>query len=179
MSHRWGIGVLVVLALSTGLAADASARNERGPFRGQVVDVETGAPIEGAVMLAVWWRTCGIFGQECFVDAREGVTGADGRFEVPRLTGLHLGFHRRTTHLFAAGYVFDSEVVTPENGEPLVDPTVMRLRRLKTREELLKKSSSRPGRVPLEKMQEFTKAINVERKMFGADPLPLTIEGGK
>jgi hypothetical protein len=166
MSHRWGIGVLVVLVLSTALAADASARNERGPFRGQVVDVETGAPIAGAVMLAVWWRTCGIFGQECFVDAREGVTGADGRFEVPRLTGFHLGFHRRTTHLFAAGYVFDSEVVTPENGEPLVDPTVMRLRRLKTREEIRLKLFHEPYMVPPEKMKKYLEAVEAEQRML-------------
>jgi hypothetical protein len=165
MSHRWGIGVLVVLVLSTALAADASARNERGPFRGQVVDVETGAPIAGAVMLAVWWRTCGIFGQECFVDAREGVTGADGRFEVPRLTGFHLGFHRRTTHLFAAGYVLESSTVTPETGERYVDPTVFQMRRLKTREELRMKTYDAPVTMPPDKMPKFLEAVEAERRM--------------
>jgi hypothetical protein len=167
--------LLASFALVAGLAPVANAREARGPFQGQVVDVETEQPIGGAVILVVWWEACGIFGQECFVEAREAVTRADGRFQIPRLTGSRwkLGIQPPTIHVFAPGYVAESVIVTPVSGERYVDPTVLQMRRLKTREELMRKSRSRPGGVPLEKMQELTKAVNAERGMLGFDALPL------
>jgi hypothetical protein len=141
--------------------------------------VATEQPIAGAVILVVWWEVCGIFGQECFVEAREAVTGADGRFRIPRLAGLRwkLGVQPPTIHAFAPGYVAEAEIVAPITGEVYVDPTVLQMRRLKTREALIRKDSSRPARVPLEKMQELTRAVNVERSMLGFDALPLVDEG--
>jgi hypothetical protein len=166
--------LLAGLALVAGLAPEAAARERWGPFQGQVVDVETGQPTAGAVILVVWYEVCGIFGQSCFVEAREAVTRADGRFQIPRLTGSRwkLGIQPPSIHVFAPGYLAEAEIVTPITGELYVDPTVIQMRRPKTREELLQKGSSRPS-VPLEKMQELTRAVNVERSMLGFDALPL------
>ncbi len=150
---------------------EPSAREKWGPFRGQVVDVETGQPIAGVVVLAVWWELYGIaFIGERFYEAREAVTGADGRFEIPRLSEGALSVQPPRFHLFAPGYVPHADIVTPPNGEPFVDPTVTQMRRLKTKGELLKKSRGYPSGIPEEKMPEFLKAINIERAMLGLSP---------
>ena len=163
------------VCLVAGLAPGAGSRETWGPFRAQVVDVETGQPIAGAVVLVVWLELYGIFGNHRFAEAREAVTDAEGRFEIPRLTGLgwKLGIQPPSIHVFAPGYIPYGRRVTPVSGEVFVDPTVFLMRRLKTREELLNKNRSRPVMVPFEKMREFTKAVNVEREMLGFSPLPI------
>jgi hypothetical protein len=49
-----------------------------GPYRGKVVDLETGEPIEGAVVAAVWTLT------HRFCDAKETVTDKNGEFILPK-----------------------------------------------------------------------------------------------
>ena len=81
--------VVGVMALgAVGLSATAPASERWGSFRGQVVDVETGQPIAGAVALAIWWEVVPslVHGTQKFYDAREALTGPDGRFEIPRLS---------------------------------------------------------------------------------------------
>jgi hypothetical protein len=55
-----------------------------GPWQGQVVDAGTGQPLEGVVVLAVWFKmTRGPAGPSGrFYDAEEVVTGPDGRFTI-------------------------------------------------------------------------------------------------
>ena len=163
-----GIILATIWGLSWGLG-----KEQWGPFRGQIVDVGTGKPIKGAVVLVVWWKDVPtpVHAVQRFYDAREAVTDAEGRFEVPgRFPALLWLFIRKPQfHYFAPGYV-PLSVVVP-NEQTSVSQKVVQMRWLKTREELLKKSRSRPGRVPLHKMTEFTKAINVERKMLGFKPL--------
>jgi hypothetical protein len=175
IAGRIGTVVLLSLALVAGLAPAAGARETWGPFQGQVVDVETDQPIPGAVMLVVWYEVCGLFGQSCFVEARETVTDSDGRFRIPRLTGFRwkLGIQPPTIHVFAPGYVAEAEIVTPITGEVYVDPTVLQMRRLKTREELLQKSRSEPTLVPPDKIPEYMRAVNVERQLLGFKPIPI------
>ena len=131
---------------AVGLIAAAPASERWGPFRGQVVDLETGEPIPGAVALAVWWkiRLSFVHGTREFYDAREAVTGPDGAFEIPRLLGplWILGVQPAEITLFAPGYKWQATVVTPPDGQRFVAPTIVQMRRLKTREELLKKDDS-------------------------------------
>ncbi len=172
-------GLLVCLALVLGLSwsGGAAAQEKWGPFRGQLVDVETGQPIAGAAVLVIWWK--GILnpvqGAEKFYDAREAVSDAQGRFEVPRRRPpfFRLGILPPQLTYFAPGYKPVAEVVTPPDGQPFVAPTVVQMRRLKTRQELLEKSRARPAGVPLEKMTELTKAVNTESRMLGLDKLPV------
>jgi hypothetical protein len=173
-----GAILAVIWGLSWGLGTV-----QWGPFRGQIVDVETGQPIEGTAVLVVWWKDIPtpVHGVEKFYDAREAVTDAEGRFEVPwRLPALFWLFIRRPQlSYFAPAYVAHDVVVTPPDGRPFVDPTVVQMRRLKTKEELLKKSRGQPAGVPKGKMMEFQKAIRVERKMLGLDPIPFEPARGK
>lgn len=167
------IGILLSLA-ACGLA---QALEKWGPFRGQIVDAETSEPIAGAVVLVIWWEAVPtpVQTNQKFYDAKEAVTDAEGRFEVPRLTPPFFTFRIFPPQItyFAPGYAPQAKAVTPPDGQPFVDPTVVKMRRLKTREELWQKSRSRPAGVPLEKMTELTKAINVERRMLGLEPLPI------
>lgn len=176
---RWRpiLGLLLVGAVTLGLPSFATGREKWGPFRGQVVDLETGQPIAGAVILAVWWEVVAtpVEGKSRFYDAKEAVTGPDGRFEIPRLKApfWKLGVQPAELTIFAPGYEWRSTLVTPPDGERFVAPTVVQMRPLKTREELLQKSRSRPASVPLEKMPELTRVINAEREMLGVGPLPV------
>jgi hypothetical protein len=62
----------------------AAAEEKWGPFRGKIVDMETGQGIPGAVVLAIWLEKVPtpIEMHTRFYDAREVVSGPDGSFEI-------------------------------------------------------------------------------------------------
>ncbi len=183
-----GIGLALALLLGVGLTTPVTAEEKWGPFRGKVVDAETGAPIPGAVFLMVWYKLVYAFVQTKmeFYDAREAVTGPEGTFELPRLSPPFFTFRidpPRWT-LFAPGYDVHRVIVTPPTGQRLVDPTVIEMRRLKTREERLRNLPSIPGSfytsdpssgalrkiVPREKIENFLRVLNEEEKALGLRP---------
>lgn len=143
-----------------------------GPFRGQIVDAETGRPIQGAVVLVIWWRVVPtpVHAIHKFYDAREAVSDAQGRFEVPRLPPpiVTLGVQDPTVEWFAPGYKHAELTVRPPDGEPLVDPTVIQMKRLGTRDERRKYILGRlPGGVPHGRMPKFIRALNRELSALG------------
>lgn len=79
-------GVLLLISTLMGVGilwpgASAAA----GPWTAQVVDAETGKPLEGVVALAYWIKYTGMWhagGDPKFYDAEEVVTGPDGRFII-------------------------------------------------------------------------------------------------
>ncbi len=161
----WGVGCVTV----------GSAQEKWGPFRGQIVDAETGQPLAGAVVLTVWWEA--IFSPlghptEKFYDAREAVTDAAGRFEIARLSVpfWKLGIQPPRFSLFAPGYAPQRETVTPPAGERFVDPTVVQMRRLKTREERIHNLYRYPPSIPDEKMPRLLEAVSKERMALGLKP---------
>jgi hypothetical protein len=173
-----GIILATVWGLSWGLG-----REQWGPLRGQIVDMETGKPIVGAAVLVVWWKDVfnPVQGARKFYDGRETMTDTQGRFEVPRrLPALFWLFIRKPQlTYFAPGYVAHAVTVTPPDGRPFVDPTVVQMRRLKTRAELLQKSRGYPSAIPPDKMREFLKAINIESQMLGLKPIPILPAQGR
>jgi hypothetical protein len=181
---RWVGVALVALLIGGGALAPAAAEEKWGPFRGRVVDAETGQPIQGAVVLMTWLKLVYAVIQTNteFYDAREAVSGPDGTFEIPRLTPPFFRFNIITygPKIFAPGYAEHRWVVTPPTGEALVDPTVVEMQRLKTRDELLQKSHFYPpSQVPEDRMPEYIRAINIERKMLGLKPIGRTEGSGK
>ena len=137
---RW-LGLALVAVVLSGCATSASAVEKWGPFKGKVVDVETGQPIAGAVVLAIWIELVDALIQTNtrFYDAREAVTGPDGLFEIPRLKPPFFTFRipEPEFKVFAPGHAEHRWVVTPPTGQALVDPTVIEMRPLRTRQELL------------------------------------------
>jgi hypothetical protein len=72
--------------------------------------------------------------------------------------------------VFAPGYAVQGQVVTPPTGEPFVAPTVIEMRKLKTREERLEALRRADGTsVPENKRCHLTKAVNRERKALGLE----------
>lgn len=177
--HIWMLALLLTALLcGSGGLAPAAAEERWGPFRGKIVDAETGQPIQGAVVLMIWLRLVDVLIETKteFYDAREAVTGPDGTFEIPRLTPPFFRFRIITygPKVFAPGYAEERWVVTPPTGEALVDPTVVEMRRLKTREERLNALSraSPLTSVPLEKMCLYIQAQNREARNLGLGVLP-------
>jgi hypothetical protein len=148
----------VVLLLSALLMIGGcrSGPEQWGPFRGRVVDAETGMPISGAHVMVTWIREPpSLHFSQWFYDAQETVTDSDGRFEMPRRTHFvnapGFGF-------FAPGYVIQAEDVTPTGGRKYVDPTVSRMRPLKTREERCKHRPAEPW-ADVSKVRRFMEAV--------------------
>jgi hypothetical protein len=160
------------------LTGGALAEEKWGPFRGKVVDEETGHPIPGAVILMIWYKLvyAVVETKMEFYDAREAVTGPEGTFEIPRLSPPFFTFRFDRPHwtLFAPGYDLHRVIVTPPTGQRLVDPTVIEMRKSRTREERLNALSrvDPPTNVPLDKKCLYIEAQNREAKNIGLSVLP-------
>ncbi len=136
--RRLAIGLVVVVAL-VNVGGWLRGQAQWGPFSGQLVDEETGAPIAGAHVMVSWDRrlpTPTGDGGRSFLDAVETVTNGEGRFELagrPRYWELFAT--RPAVGAFAPGYSAWGQDVTPPDGVPFVDPTVIKMRPQKTQEE--------------------------------------------
>ena len=150
---------LSVLVVASGCRGGAE---QWGPFRGQVVDAETGMPISGANVMVAWDRDNPnpVHWTQRFHDAHETVTDASGRFEIPRERRLpSILVQGPRFGVFAPGYVAEAEDVTPAGGRPYVDATVLKMRPLNTREERCKYSPGSPGVTASREVPLFAKAV--------------------
>lgn len=153
---------VVLMLLLTLLAGCRSGRQQWGPFRGLVVDAETGKPIAGAHVMVMWERDNPnpVHWTQSFYDAQETVTDANGRFEIPRerrvLTVL---VSEPRFGAFAPGYLPETEEVTPTGGRLYVDPTILKMRPLKTREERCKYAPGSPGIAASREAPRFAQGI--------------------
>lgn len=84
------LGVAALLLLASGCGIDAGfppgyyLEGTRGPYRGRVVDAETKAPLQGAVVVATWWRDRITLIERTMAlhTARETLTDANGEFTL-------------------------------------------------------------------------------------------------
>jgi hypothetical protein len=146
------VAVLIVLVFAFG--GWLRGQDQWGPFSGQVVDAETGAPIANANVMVAWNipRFGLVDSLVDFYDARETVTDADGRFEIPRLWRMwSLDVRPPGLGFFAPGYITVATDVTLPDGVPFVDPTQVKLAPLRTREERCARRPGAPlhGRAPM------------------------------
>ena len=152
-----------------------------GTYRGKVIDADTGEPIEGVVVLGVWYTAVigagGGFSK--YYDARETVTDKNGEFSIPG-KGLRIMSNLELMHvlIFKAGYdytggAWDSlkesryykETIKWERNKP-----VFPLKKLTMQERKKQGSPVRPN-IPIEKMKLMTEEISKERIERGLDPL--------
>lgn len=137
-----------------------------GPFRGQIVDAETGAPIPGAHFMVMWERDNPnpVHWTQSFYDAQETVTGGDGRFEIPRQWRFFtLLVSAPRFSAFAPGYVAESEETTARGGQLYVDETILRMRLLKTRKERCDHLAGGPSMDASEDAPLFDRAVQAHR----------------
>jgi len=175
---------LWIAATSPALAA--------GPWKGQVVDEETGQPLEDVVVLFYWLKDSGTLatshGGTEFHDAEEVVTGPDGRFVIPArriFTLLPWKHFIRRIVIFKPGYgqwefkglrerpelpYYEHEARKEEAEKELQhDGVVVTLPPLKTREQRLDflRQVSWDPMIPPARTELMFKAKNAERMYLG------------
>ena len=157
-----------------------------GPYLGRVIDKETKQPIEGAAVLAVWYKRTASLGHPSvtFYDAQETLTDNEGNFTIPGTSTVSLNPLSRVDEprftIFKPGYKAYSGllVVLVQNLVPtgLYEKDgrmVAELRQLTTRKERL----DNQGRVSVsdcdrnEKCPNLIRLINVERSNLGLKPI--------
>ena len=174
--------ICLILAAVVGITVTASCANavrSDGPYEGRIIDAETGRPIEGVVVLGVWYREYpSIAGaMHKYHDAKETVTNAKGEFAISG-TGLQILSNIEPVNLliFKSGYEYESgswnalKKYTPRikwEGEKAIIP----LRKLtkEERRESMTLPSEPSLEIPPERMTLMMQEIQKERKARGLD----------
>jgi hypothetical protein len=107
----------------------------RSMITGQVVDAETGKPIENAAFYINWWKVTGLPGLTVGVDVEtaEGYTDAEGNFNIPKYSTF---FKRYQMAVYKKGYVcWSSKEIFPKwedrKGFKLKNKMIIRLEKFK------------------------------------------------
>jgi hypothetical protein len=170
--------ILIIICILIFLPGCLYAVRYDGTYRGKVIDADTREPIEGVVVLGVWYKEHSTVAGAVheFYDARETVTDKNGEFE---LSGMGLTTFVEPMHIliFKAGYEYIgtapwgglkkgfllSKIVKWEGNKPIIP-----LKKL-TMEERRKKLGppSPPSEAPKEKIKLILKEINKDRAEQG------------
>jgi hypothetical protein len=102
---------ITVAAMLAGLWQVAAVWRSEAPYTALVVDSRTGKPVEGAVVLAIWWKN--VWGKKVWFEGPstvmrrywEGRTGPDGRVVVPRFWRRRLFGEGPSLSVYKPGYV--------------------------------------------------------------------------
>lgn len=189
----WGrVVALCVVVVMVGPTAGGAQETQgwdryldrpRGPYRGQVIDAETKAPLVGAVVVIHWLRDR-VYPVHTVAEnyaAREAVTDAEGRFLVD-VKNVEEGAPRRTRRpaffIFLPGYgSYPKRHVSPRGftGGIFEHPgAIVELSRLEDREErrkhLLSFSHGDFSDRPFKDLPELVRRINAERIAIGLEP---------
>ena len=183
MKRLCGVAILNILMVLATFTCAYGIRYD-GPYSGRVIDADTGAPVEGVVVLGVWNTEQITPGGAVhnFHDARETVTDKNGDFEIP---GMGLKILGNVTPMdvliFKAGY----EHIGMSSWESLKSDLILRkkikwegnkaiipLKTLSIDERKKKGPPTRPS-IPVERMQILTKEISKERIALGLSPFEL------
>ena len=105
------IFILTFLVSSVTSCYGFAAIRKDGPYEGRVIDADTGKPIEGVVVLGVWYKEYPGPGGAIskYYNAMETVTDKNGEFKINGL-GLLLMSNVLPVHvlIFKAGYEYES-----------------------------------------------------------------------
>ena len=187
MKRLCGVAILNILMVLATFTCAYGIRYD-GPYSGRVIDADTGAPVEGVVVLGVWNTEQITPGGAVhnFHDARETVTDKNGDFEIP---GMGLKILGNVTPMdvliFKAGY----EHIGMSSWESLKSDLILRkkikwegtkaiipLKKLTIEERRKKRDPDYPPtEAPKEKIKLMLKEINKDRIERGLD----TVEFGR
>ena len=187
---------LAAAGLLVGPFAPLDSAEGAGPWRAQVLDAETGQPLEGVVIVALWEKyttsPAGWAGGRT-IAVEEAVTGPDGRFEIPAKTLINwlpilTEIRGPEFVIVKPGYGYWT-IVRPEAkpnrpreelrypAEVLAEQgAVIAMPPLKTQEERLKffgGSSWRrlPGDIPADRIKRFLELEDREGQYLGFKPV--------
>jgi energy-coupling factor transporter transmembrane protein EcfT len=158
------------------------------PFKGRAIDTDTKQPIEGAAVLAVYYRCLpSVQGSISFpIDAQETLTDNNGEFRIPEVS-IWFGGNPRSPQnqdltIFKPGYgVFPnhnrSRAIGINKSWPPSDKYIVcELPKLKTREERDNNIHFTTPEITNVKMKNFIRSLNEERISLGYDPFTITEE---
>ncbi len=184
--RRHAVIVFVVLAMAVGMAKVGWLLYTGGPYRGQLVDAETRQPLEGAAVLFHWDHS--VYGSpggpvSTFLKAKEVLTDKEGRFYVPWFVGISpnpfsVVRWQPSFSVVYPGYRPERGEITPPDGKPFRDPTVIPMRKLRTRKERIDYIGALPpGGVPDEAMPNLIRLMNMEGAALGLKPVHVRAGG--
>ncbi|MDW7773304.1 MAG: hypothetical protein SCH71_10480 [Desulfobulbaceae bacterium] len=184
---------LVLLTLfANGCVTKGPFRCNLGMFHGRVYDVETGEPIEGAVVHVTYAKYVSTFAgaKGINIAVRETLTDENGEYLILEDTEMHECYSGKTKgrlQIFKPGYGYIGKVKTklscPDEEKEIVNSShgericlmkegrylIWGLPKLKTREERMSNISSvhPTSGLPFNDQLLLLKAINKERKDLG------------
>jgi hypothetical protein len=162
-----------------------------GPWKGQLVDKETGRPLEGAVVLARWEKRYASFvgemGGNEYYDSEEVVTDAEGRFVIrarqtwtvnpfseiygPEFFIFKSGYGRWQFRDFDKWWNKDPERERTERERFTADGALLELPPLKTQQERREFSGHMPLGMPAVRMPKYLEELNRNRQSLGLQPV--------
>ena len=195
---RWSFPILMVLWGTSILVQVVGQFRNSGDYHGTAIDADTGEPIEGAAVTVVWKRRPFITmdGPRYFHNAKEALTDKEGNFSVDSSPGIDWSpftYRLKEPHIviFKPGYgPYPVEHVSPRydlktSRERLLDfpelnvlllkGTTVKLRRLKTEEELKRFTSPGSlwlGKIPWGRIPILMRLINIQNNNLGLQPYP-------
>lgn len=179
----FAVALLVLLFLPSNQVRGAWGAD----YHGQVVDAETGNPIEGAVVMVEWHKKAiySMDGGGIFHNARETLTDAEGKFsldsseginwnpltvvQAPRIAVFYPGYRPFSANDYPSEYGGLYEIAAAFDRGVLI-----KLARLKTEKELRRfteKSSIGGIMAPYAMLPNLLRLINIQRKMVGMNEL--------
>jgi hypothetical protein len=179
------ITVSVVLLVVFCFPVDTARAD--GPYRGKVIDAETKAPIEGAVVLGVWRRqpALALHPGYFFEEAKEVLTDKDGEFTLPGHFSMKsilspLSEVDLRIYIYKPGYGSFPRYQTFPNPKqsyedlfrPFKTHGLVELLKLQTREERLQvvREACPSGDIPDGKLPHLIKAMNIDWVALGREP---------
>jgi hypothetical protein len=186
----WAVALLVVLTSSClGVIECATAA---GPWKGQIVDKETGKPLDEVVVLATWYKaysTYGGWGGAGYHDSEEVVTDTNGRFMIQSKQTWTINpfstIKGPEFYIFKPGYgqwqfegqdrwskdALESEEQRKQTWQKFVDEGVtLELPRLSSRDARLQFLNRPSGEIPSDRMPKYLEALDRERINLGLKP---------
>lgn len=173
----------IILLLIAGLFSYCSVIHRYDYYHGKVVDLETREPIEGAVVLAVYYTQQYAIGgsKHVYLDAHEALTNKKGEFRIPSFTYLTFRpFHK--FYSWPSFTIFKSEYGCFPNHpqsrctgpcELWIKPkkyVVIQLPKLNLLAERIKNLDYLPVTVPRNKMKNLLYQADAERIDLGIEP---------
>lgn len=177
--------MVIMSVFFTATTASAFLIRYDGPYEGRIIDAETKQPIEGVVVLGVWYKEePNVAGSSnTYYDAQETVTGKDGEFKIQG-QGLKIFSFVGTMNvlIFKAGYEYIGSGpweslkwdggLMEKKAELEGDKAIIPLKKLTMEERKEDSTPSRPN-IPDEKMRLLTEEINKERIARGWKPFTI------
>ena len=166
---RWlGAGALVLVVLAA--IGPCTITHKFGPYHGRVIEEASGEPIEGALVLMVFFTemyTPGGFTTH-FVEALESTTDVNGEFSIPAFRAWAFRLPHKWDDLTPITIFKPGYGAYPMRFIPQDEHVTISLPKLRTREERLENLAGIiPGNVPDEKLRSLFDLRRREARSLG------------